>query len=72
MRASSSTASILLVLLVSLASTASAQQGATLLDLVRDEIGRMVDAPGASRSVAAGRVNPAAWAIQPHGGLYFG
>ena len=43
-----------------------------LLDLYREEIARLVDSPGTSRSVAAGRVNPAAWPIQNQGGFYFG
>ncbi len=51
---------------------ASAQTDFNLLNLYRDEIGRLVDAPGASRSVAAGRVNPAAWAVQGRGGVYLG
>ena len=50
----------------------SAQVDISLLEMYRDEIARLVDSPGASGSVAAGRINPAAWAIQGHGGVYFG
>ncbi len=42
----------------------------SVLDFYRDEIARLVESPGSSSSVAAGLVNPAAWRIQDHGGLY--
>ena len=35
------------------------------------DVARLVDSPGASSSVAAGLLNPAAWAIQGHGGGWF-
>ena len=64
---------VVLVALVVLApAEAPAQTEFDLLNLYRDEISRLVDAPGASRSVAAGRINPAAWAVQGRGGVYFG
>ena len=51
-----------------LAETAHAQF--SLLDFYREEIARLVEAPGTSRSVAAGRVNPASWPVHGRGGFY--
>jgi len=50
--------------------TASAQFD--LLTIYQDELARLVDTPGTSRSVAAGRLNPASWRIQDQGGFYLG
>ena len=38
----------------------------------RSEVDFLVGVPGASRSIAAGFFNPGAWAIQRHGGVFFG
>lgn len=47
-------------------------EGQRALPDYRAEVEALVDVPGASGSVAAGTINPAAWVIQPAGGLYCG
>ncbi|MBN2171229.1 MAG: S49 family peptidase [Candidatus Krumholzibacteriota bacterium] len=42
-----------------------------VLEAYAADITRLVDSPGASSSVAAGLVNPAAWPVQGHGGTWF-
>lgn len=56
------------VLLSPVAASAAVQF--SLLELYREEIARLVEAPGTSRSVAAGRINPASWPVQGRGGFY--
>lgn len=55
---------------LAVAAVPSAAAGFSLLDFYREEIARLVDTPGTSRSVAAGRLNVASWAAEQRGGLY--
>lgn len=48
----------------------AAVESFSVLDLYREEMSRLVQTPGGSASVASGLVNPAAWKMQGHGGLY--
>lgn len=60
---------VLFLLVGILAASVARAAEFSLLDLYREEIARLVDAPGTSRSVAAGRINPASWPVHGRGGF---